>query len=66
MTDSAGTTTRWRVLSRALVPKRALPIAQLFARAGPPRLVLMTCGGEFLPELRAYRDNVVVVAEPMP
>jgi sortase (surface protein transpeptidase) len=65
VTDAAGTTTRWRVLSRELVTKRALPLDALFRRDGPPRLVLVTCGGEFLPELRSYRDNVVVVAEPV-
>ena len=30
------------------------------------RLVVLTCGGPFLPEYRSYRDNVVVVAEPTP
>ena len=38
---------------------------QLFTRSGPPRLTLITCGGPFLPEFRSYRDNVVVVAEPV-
>ena len=33
---------------------------------GPPRLTLITCGGPFLPEFGSYRDNVVVVAEPLP
>ena len=32
---------------------------------GPPRLTLITCGGPFLPEFGSYRDNVVVVAEPL-
>ena len=65
VTDAAGAVTRWRVVSRELIEKRALPLAALFQRAGPPRLVLLTCGGEFLPELRSYADNVVVVAEPL-
>jgi hypothetical protein len=65
VTDRAAATTRWRVVSRALVPKPELPLEQLFARAGPPRLVLVTCGGEFVPRERSYRDNVVVVAEPV-
>ena len=63
ITDEAGTTTRWRVLSRELIQKQVLPLDRLFARAGPPRLTLITCGGPFLPEFRSYRDNVVVVAE---
>jgi len=66
VTGSAGTATRWRVVSRELIQKQALPLERLFARGGPPRLTLITCGGPFLPEIGSYRDNVVVVAEPLP
>jgi sortase (surface protein transpeptidase) len=66
VTDAAGTATRWRVVSRELITKQALPVDRIFARAGAPRLTLITCGGPFLPEFRSYRDNVVVVAEPAP
>jgi hypothetical protein len=65
VTDAAGTETRWRVVSRELLDKRALPVDVLFRRDGPPRLTLVTCGGPFLPEVGGYRDNVVVVAEPV-
>ncbi len=65
VTDTAGTTTRWRVVSRELISKQVLPLDELFRRDGPPRLTLITCGGPFLPEYRSYRDNVVVVAEPL-
>jgi sortase (surface protein transpeptidase) len=63
--DGAGATTRWRVVSRELIQKPGLPLDRLFARDGPPRLTLITCGGPFQPALRSYRDNVVVVAEPV-
>ena len=66
VTDAAGTATRWRVLSREVIQKQALPLDRLFAREGPPRLTLVTCGGPFLPEFGSYRDNVVVVTEPLP
>jgi hypothetical protein len=66
VTDAAGGTTRWRVVSRELIEKQALPLDRLFGRDGPPRLVLVTCGGPFLPEYGSYRDNVVVVAEQIP
>jgi hypothetical protein len=66
VTDAEGVVTRWQVVSRELIDKQAVPLASLFQRTGPPRLVLLTCGGDFLPELRSYRDNVVVVAEPLP
>ena len=63
VTDAAGSASRWRVVSREVVQKQALPLDRLFARSGPPRLVLVTCGGPFLSGVGAYRDNVVVVAE---
>jgi Sortase domain len=65
VTDSAGGTTTWQVVTRRLVGKQQLPLAELFARTGPPRLVLLTCGGPFDETSRSYRDNLVVVAEPL-
>ncbi|MGY1704146.1 class F sortase [Geodermatophilus sp. SYSU D00697] len=66
VTDAAGAVTGWRVVSRELVEKRALPLDRLFSRTGRPSLALVTCGGPFLPELGSYRDVVVVVAEALP
>ena len=66
VSDAVGTVQRWRVVSRELIQKQVLPLDRLFARDGPPRLTLITCGGPFLPEFGSYRDNVVVVAEPVP
>jgi hypothetical protein len=65
VTDADGETTRWHVVARELIRKRALPLDELFRRDGAPRLTLITCGGPFLPEFGSYRDNVVVVAEPV-
>lgn len=45
--------------------KPDLPLADLFGRAGPSRLVLITCGGSFDRVAGSYRDNVVVYAEPV-
>jgi len=36
----------------------------LFAFDGAPRLVLITCGGEFDPDAGSYDENVVVIGEP--
>ena len=65
VSDAAGTSTRWRVVSRELIQKQVLPLDRLFTREGPARLTLITCGGPFLAEFGSYRDNVVVVAEPL-
>ena len=32
---------------------------------GPETLVLITCGGSFDPDIRRYRDNIVVYAVPV-
>ena len=43
--------------------KSDLP-ADVWARSGPPRLVLITCGGDFDSAADSYEDNVVAYAEP--
>ena len=42
----------------------AVPLDQIFDREGAPRLILITCGGQFNSEQLNYSDNVVVVAVP--
>jgi sortase (surface protein transpeptidase) len=66
VSDATGAVTRWRVVSRERIEKRALPLDRVFGRTGPPRLVVVTCGGPFLAELGSYQENVVVVAEALP
>ena len=65
VTTADGTKHRYEVVGRELVVKKALPVDEIFARQGKPLLVLITCGGEYLPELRSHRDNVVVTAVPI-
>jgi sortase (surface protein transpeptidase) len=54
----------WSVISIERHPKDRLPLDELFVWDGPPRLVLVTCGGTFDPRTRSHRDNIVVVAVP--
>ncbi|MFA9431424.1 sortase domain-bontaining protein [Egicoccus sp. AB-alg2] len=54
----------WRVVGRTTYDKGELPVDELFARGGDPRLVLITCGGAYDPATRSYAENVVVIAEP--
>ena len=59
-----GTTQVWRVTEVAQIPKVAMPLREIFTWAGPSRVVLITCGGEFDRSARSYVDNIVVYAEP--
>ena len=63
LTGADGRAPAYRVTARRLLGKAALP-ADLFAGGGPPRLVLITCGGGFDRTTRHYTDNVIVYAEP--
>jgi hypothetical protein len=60
-----GRTVGYRVTTRRQYAKAELP-PEVFAAGGPPRLVLITCGGEFDRRTRHYADNVVVFAELVP
>jgi sortase (surface protein transpeptidase) len=53
----------YRVIALRSVEKAGLP-ASLFRRTGPPRLVVITCGGAFLPESGGYQENLYAVAVP--
>ncbi|WFG44948.1 class F sortase [Pseudonocardia alni] len=59
-----GVVRAFRVVETRALDKSALPVTELFARDGPPRLHLVTCGGPFDADAGGYRDNVVVAAEP--
>jgi Sortase domain len=64
VTTADGERHDYEVVGREAIVKKALPVDELFARDGRPLLVLITCGGEYLPELRTHRDNVIVTAVP--
>ncbi|MDP9220876.1 MAG: class F sortase [Actinomycetota bacterium] len=59
-----GELVRYDVTGRRRVPKMSLEQLGLFATAGAPRLVLVTCGGPFDAARHSYQDNVVVQARP--
>lgn len=44
--------------------KWELPIDDFFSESGEERVVLITCGGSFNPELASYEDNTVAIAIP--
>jgi LPXTG-site transpeptidase (sortase) family protein len=59
-----GTQLEYRVRTVERIDKDVLPGEEIFDRTGPPRLTLVTCGGDFDWGTRKYQDNVVVTARP--
>jgi hypothetical protein len=64
VTSADGSARAYLVESVQSILKAQLPLDQVFDREGAPRLVLITCGGQFNSEQLNYSDNVVVVAVP--
>jgi sortase (surface protein transpeptidase) len=60
---AGGSTRVFTVEARRFFAKDELP-EDLFAREGPPRLTLVTCGGGFDDRTRSYSHNVIVYAVP--
>ena len=63
VTGTNGRTTIWRVTRVRQMLKARLPTS-IWVRGGPPKLVLVTCGGTFNPHVGHFNDNVVVWARP--
>ncbi|MGB7979342.1 MAG: class F sortase [Candidatus Nanopelagicales bacterium] len=64
VTDGEGDLLTYRVTDVERISKSALPTDTLFAPDSKPRLVVITCGGRYLPEAGGYEDNIVVIATP--
>ena len=67
--DPAGSTVRhanFRISSIRLVAKDALSSdSTAFEQDKAQRLVLITCGGDYIPSKGGYQSNVVIVADPL-
>lgn len=63
--DQAGHEYTYQVTSVEHVNKNELNLEPYFSRDAAPRLVLVTCGGEWVPDRNTYSDNVIVIAEPL-
>ena len=62
VTDEDGTVHSYTVSSVERIAKTQVPLDDVFDRAGPPRLVLLTCGGAWDESVGHYEDNVIVTA----
>jgi hypothetical protein len=60
-----GSVRRYEVTERAVYGKLELPRERLWRTTGEETLVLITCGGDYNPDIRRYRENIVVYAVPV-
>ncbi|MAT04644.1 MAG: hypothetical protein CL424_06345 [Acidimicrobiaceae bacterium] len=60
-----GSTRRYAVIERTIYDKDGLPRDRIWRNSGPESLVLITCGGSYNPDIRRYRQNIVVYAVPV-
>ena len=65
VTGPDGEQLRYRVTAVERISKAALPTDRLFDPDVKHRLVVVTCGGRYLPEAGGYEDNIVVIATPI-
>ncbi|MGV8859476.1 class F sortase [Rhodoglobus sp.] len=65
VTTDDGVDHRYRLESVQSIQKEQVPLDQVFDREGAPRIVLLTCGGQFDQNVRRYSDNVVAIANPL-
>ncbi len=60
---SGKTQFRYVVVALRSIDKDGLP-STLFRRGGPHQLVVITCGGAYIPEAGGYQENLIAVAVP--
>ncbi len=60
-----GSVRRYEVTERTVYGKSELPRERIWRNTGEENLVLITCGGDYNPEIRRYRENIVVYAVPV-
>lgn len=62
LTTATGRRYVYRVAARRLVPQADFATRHLVSASGPPRLLLVSCGGPYDPATHLYQDNVVITA----
>lgn len=61
--DAAGDTHTYRVVSVVKLEKTTIDWSEYVTLTGEPELILVTCGGAFIEDVRNYTDNYIVTAE---
>ncbi|WP_067461351.1 class F sortase [Actinomadura macra] len=54
-----GRTAIFQITSIEQVPKSRFPTERVYGRTSDPTIRVMTCGGEFDPVKRSYKDNII-------
>lgn len=65
VTTGTGATRTYQVVERTMYQKDGLPRDRIWRTEGEETLVLITCGGDFNPDISRYRHNIVVYAIPV-
>lgn len=60
-----GSVRTYEAVERAVYGKDELPRNRIWRNTGDETLVLITCGGDYNPDIRRYLENVVVYAAPV-
>lgn len=60
-----GSRVGYRVVAREVLEKQAVPLREIFARAGDRRLTVISCGGVYDSSRGGYQSNVIVTAVPV-
>ena len=60
-----GSDRTYSVIERTMYDKDALPRERIWRNTGAETLVLITCGGDFNPDISRYKQNIVVYAVPV-
>ena len=63
--SGGGRDVAYQVVNNNSISKQVVPLADLFQRSGDPRLVIISCGGEYVADQGGYLDNVVLTAVPI-
>lgn len=64
VTTTSGAKLVYRVTARETIKKSKLPLDNLFAITGSPRLTLISCAGYYSKDNGGYQDNIVITAVP--
>ena len=62
--DNQGDAQHYRVSAVETYLKQVLPYEEIFAQSGSPRVVLVTCGGQYDRDAGGWDSNVVVTFTP--